>query len=191
MGDDDRRAATGSAADMSRRDVIKLGAAATLAASLGAGESLAAQSAPAAASGFFTRDEFALVDELSEMIIPTDDHSPGARAAKVAAYIDSRLAEAWEEKDRATWREGLQLVEHLSREASGKSFLESSRDERTAILTRMAQNEGKPKKPEEVFFAELKAKVVHAYYTTEIGIRQELEYKGNTYLAQFVGFDVS
>ena len=33
------------------------------------------------------------------MIIPADDHSPGARAAKVAAYIDARLAEALDETD--------------------------------------------------------------------------------------------
>jgi hypothetical protein len=42
-----------------------------------------------------------------------------------------------------------------------------------------------------VFFAELKGHVVHAYYTSEIGIKQEMEYKGNTYLAEFVGTDVS
>jgi hypothetical protein len=99
--------------DLSRRDLIKLGAAATLAASLGVGEALAAQSPAAAAASitapqtFFTPEELALVDELSELIIPTDDHSPGARAAKVAAYIDSRLAEAWEEQERIDWREGL------------------------------------------------------------------------------------
>ena len=45
------------------------------------------------------------------MIIPTDEHSPGARAAKVAAYIDFRLAEAWEEKDRTDWRDGLKRVD--------------------------------------------------------------------------------
>jgi hypothetical protein len=124
---------------------------------------------------------------LSEMIIPTDEHSPGARAAKVAAYLDSRLPE-WEEREQ--WREGLTLVEQLSQQAHGKPFLQSSPDERTAVLTRMAQNEGKPRKPEEVFFAELKAKVVHAYYTSEVGIKQEMEYKGNSYLAEFVGTDV-
>ena len=43
------------------------------------------------------------------MIIPADAHSPGARAAKVAAYIDTRLAEAWDPKDKTTWREGLAL----------------------------------------------------------------------------------
>ena len=104
--------------DLSRRELIKLGAAATVAASCGIGESLAAQSPASATSTagrtFFTPDELALVDELSELIIPTDDHSPGARAAKVAAYIDGQLAEAWEEKDRTEWREGLRVVERLS-----------------------------------------------------------------------------
>jgi hypothetical protein len=33
--------------------------------------------------------------------------------------------------------------------------------------------------------------VVHAYYTSEIGIKQELEYQGNTYQAEFAGIDVS
>jgi hypothetical protein len=175
--------------DLTRRDVIKLGAAATVAASLGVAERLAAQGV--ASPAFFTRDEFALVDELSEMIVPADDHSPGARAAKVAAYIDARLAEAFEEKDRTTWRDGLKLVEQLSGDAGGKPFLQSSADERIALLTRMAQNEGAPKKPEELFFAELKSRVAHAYYTSEIGIQKEMEYKGNSYLAEFVGFDVT
>jgi hypothetical protein len=55
----------------------------------------------------------------------------------------------------------------------------------------MAQNEAQPKRPEEVFFAELKSRVVHAYYTSEIGIQRDMEYKGNTYLAEFVGTDVT
>jgi hypothetical protein len=173
--------------DLTRREVIKLGAAATVAASLGVGETSAAPASPA----FFTPDEFALVDELSEMIIPTDEHSPGARAAKVAGYIDARLAEAFEENDRTVWRDGLKLVEQLSRESTGKAFLQSSPDERVALLTRMAQNERAPKQPEERFFVELKSRVVHAYYTSEIGIHKDMEYKGNTYLAEFVGFDVS
>ncbi len=69
--------------------------------------------------------------------------------------------------------------------------MQSSADERLAILTRMAQNEGQPQKPEEIFFARLKSRVVQTYYTSEIGIKQEMEYKGNSYLTEFVGFDVS
>ena len=173
--------------DLTRRDVLKLGAVATVAASISVPEALAQP----AVNTFFTPAEFTLVDELSELIIPADEHSPGARAAKVAAYIDTRLAEAWDPADQKTWRDGLALVDTLSRNANGKPFMQAAPDERVAVLTRMAQHEDKPGTPEEVFFAALKSRVVHAYYTSEIGIKQDLEYKGNTYLAEFVGIDVS
>jgi hypothetical protein len=173
--------------DLTRRAVLKLGAAATVAAAVGAGA--AAQAPPA--GRFFTPAELALVDELSELIVPADDHSPGARAAAVAAYIDARLAEAFDAEERTVWRSGLAVVDRLAREATGQSFMDSPPDARLAVLTRMARNEGKPQAPEELFFRELKARVVHAYYTSEIGIRQEMEYKGNTYQAEFAGVDVS
>ena len=172
--------------DLTRRDVLKLGAAATVAASLSVPTGAAQP-----AKTFFTPAEFALVDELSELIVPTDEHSPGARAAKVAAYIDARLAEAWDPADQNKWRDGLALVDTVSQKTNGKPFMQASPDERVAALTRMAQHEDKPQAPEEIFFGELKSRVVHAYYTSEIGIKQEMEYKGNTYLAEFVGVDVS
>jgi hypothetical protein len=171
--------------ELSRRDVIKLGAAATVAASLGVRDA----AAQARVGGFLTESEFATLDELSDMIIPTDAQSPGARAAKVAAFIDSQLAEAWEEKDRTDWRAGLGLVERLSQDMHGTPFMKSSTEQRLAVLTRMAQNEAKPEKPEEQFFKELKSRVVYAYYTSEIGIKQDMEYKGNTYLTEFAGYD--
>ena len=173
--------------ELTRRQAIALAAAATVAVSIET-EALAAQSAPAA---FFTRPELALADELAEMIIPADEHAPGARAAKVAAYIDARLAEAFDAADRTTWRDGLKLIEQLSRQVNGKPFLDATAAERLALLERIAANEGKPEKPEEHFFKELKSRVVDAYYTSEIGIRQELEYRGNTYQAEFSGVDVS
>jgi hypothetical protein len=184
--------------DSGRRDLIKLGAVATLAGSWGVrhAESLAGQAvqppaAPASAGTFFTVDELAMVDELSELIIPTDDHSPGARAARVAAYIDSRLADAWDEQERVDWRSGLERINQLSREATGTPFMQSSPDRRLAVLTRIAQGEKEPRLPEEVFFVKLKSRVVDAYYTSEIGIKQEMDYKGNSYLPEFAGIDVS
>jgi hypothetical protein len=179
---------------LTRRDAIKLGAAATIAASLTLAETLSAQAPAASATAprvFFTPEELALVDELSELIIPTDEHSPGSRAAKVAAYIDSRLAEAWDEKDRTTWRQGLAGIERMSRANGGTAFLQSSPDQRVALLTRIAEHERQPNTPEELFFVELKSRIVRAYYTSEIGIKQEMEYKGNSYLAEFVGTDIS
>src|SRR6266851_9754159 len=43
---------------------------------------------------FFTEDENKTVIEMSERIIPADDHSPGAKAAGVSAYIDLIISES-------------------------------------------------------------------------------------------------
>ncbi len=177
--------------ELSRREMIKLGAGAAIAVTLtgldAKAEARGAQKAPL----FFTRDEFALVDELTELIIPTDEHSPGARAAQVASYIDFRLSESFEEPPKTLWRDGLKLIEQLSQEMSGKLFLQASAEQRIALLTRISQNEMNPVKPEEIFFKELKSRTARAYYTSKIGIDTEMEYKGNSYLKEFVGYDAT
>ena len=167
--------------DIERRELFKIAAATAYAASFGAAQE---------PQRFFTAQELATVDELTEIIIPTDDHSPGARAAGVAAYIDGRLAESLEPEKKDAWRKGVQLVNQLSRQMHGKEFLEAAPAERTAVVERMAQNEEEPKSPEERFFAELKRATVGAYYTSKIGIHQEIEYKGNVLLNQFVGTEL-
>ena len=179
-------------AELTRREMIKLGAGAAIAVSVvGLDPKALAQSAPDKAPLFFTKEEFALVDELTELIIPADDHSPGARAAQVASYIDFRLSESFEERPKTLWRDGLKLIEQLSQEMHGKFFLEAPKEQRIALLTRIAQNEMRPVKPEELFFKELKSRTAHAYYTSKIGIHTEMEYKGNTYLKEFVGYDAT
>jgi gluconate 2-dehydrogenase gamma chain len=175
--------------DLTRRDIMKLGASAALAVGVGGWDaSLFAQDKSPL---FFTKEEFALVDELTELIIPVDDHSPGAKAALVASYIDFRLSESFEERPKQIWRDGLKLIEQLSQEMHGKSFLASSPDQRIALLTRISQDEMKPSKPEELFFKELKSRTARAYYTSKIGIHAEMEYKGNVSLKEFVGYDAT
>ncbi len=176
---------TGDYADLSRRQMLSLAAGAVV-----AGPLLSTPLA-AAAGKFFTAPEFALVDELSEMIIPEDAHSPGARAAKVAAYIDARLAEEPKQEVRKQWRDGLRLVDDLARKASGKTFMASTPAERLAVLTQIAANERKPESAAEKFFVEVKGRTAYAYYTSEIGIQKDIGYKGNTMLDEFVGTDVS
>ena len=136
---------------------------------------------------FFTPDEFKLVDELTEIILPTDEYSPGARAAQVAAYIDMRLAEAFTNEPRQQWRAGLPLIDALARELYGKTFLQASEAQRLVVVARIAQGESNPSKPEEKFFVLLKQQTTQGYYTSKIGIHQEMEYKGNVYLKEYVG----
>jgi len=172
---------------LTRRAALKLGAAATVGASIGQVASIGAEAQ--LPSGFLTPAERALLDELCEVIIPADEHSPGARAADVATHLDVMLAEARDEQERQDLRDGLRLVDALSRTMHGRDFTTATADERVAVVAEMAAGEADPQTPEAVFFAKLKPRVAEAYYTSEIGIRQELEYQGNTYLAEFVGFD--
>jgi hypothetical protein len=181
----DERRGEQSPTVVDRRELMKLAAGAIVV------PVLPQAKAKSAADRFFTSDEFALVDELSELIIPADEHSDGARAAKVAEYIDRRLAESFGDEPKLQWRGGLKLVDQISVEMNGKPFMQASQDQRVAVLTRIAGKESNPEKPEEKFFVELKSRVAGAYYTSKIGIHDELEYKGNTYLREFVGVDVS
>jgi gluconate 2-dehydrogenase subunit 3-like protein len=141
------------------------------------------------AARFFTPVQHALVDELSETIIPADTHSGGAKAAKVADYIDEVLRESPDESEKALWREGLRLVDHMTRHYSGKSFVDASPEERIAVLTVLSDHENMTDLPEVRFFIQLKRLTVRGYYTSKIGIHDELEYKGNRILQEFVGCD--
>jgi Gluconate 2-dehydrogenase subunit 3 len=158
----------------------------------------AAQAPPAAkpeaaearsSARFFTPAQHALVEELSETIIPADSHSGGAKAAKVADFIEQTVRESTDDSQKTLWREGLRLMELMSKHYNGKSFVDSSSEERIAVLKVLSDNEQMDELPEVRFFKELKALTVRGYYTSKIGIHDELDYKGNRILQEFVGCD--
>jgi hypothetical protein len=173
--------------DVTRREALKLAGGALAAANMPALRAAAA----APALRFFTRDEFALADTLCELIVPSDAHSTGARAAGAALYIDGRLAEAFTDEPRSLWREGLRRMNELAEREHRRPFLQLAAGQQVALLERLAAAEAKPSTDDERFFAELKRRTVDAYYTSRVGIHDELEYKGNVLLQEFAGIDVS
>jgi Gluconate 2-dehydrogenase subunit 3 len=182
-----------------RRQWLKTSAA-VLGASLLPMPNLAAQSAPAeaavpsktgatSAAHFFTPAQHTLVEELSETIIPADSHSGGAKAAKVADYIEQVLRESSDQNRKSIWLEGLLLMDLMSQHYNGKSFVDSSSEERIAVLTVLSDNDQMMDLPEVRFFRDLKHLTVRGYYTSRIGIHDEMEYKGNRVLTEYVGCD--
>jgi len=157
--------------EIDRRDLIKLAAGAAVVSKLGA----------AVQPHFFAPDEYLLVQELTEIVIPTDEKSPGAKAAGVADYIDSRLAEAFLKTEGESWKKGLIRVDTLSRELYGTGFMQCTPAQRVAVVTRMAAHEDHPQALEELFFHDLKRFTIQGYYTSSIGIHDEMGYLGNTY----------
>jgi gluconate 2-dehydrogenase subunit 3-like protein len=148
-----------------------------------------AKSATPRRGRFFTPAEYAQLEELSETIIPSDQHSGGAKAAKVADYIELLIGESVDSERQSLWREGLKLVNVMSQHRSGKSFVDSDPEDRNAVLQILSDNSELIELPEVRFFNELKHMTVRGYYTSKIGIHDELGYKGNKLLLEYVGCD--
>ncbi|HKQ73468.1 MAG TPA: gluconate 2-dehydrogenase subunit 3 family protein [Blastocatellia bacterium] len=149
----------------------------------------AAKTAPKKAlykAKFFNADQMALIATISELIIPTDDHSPGAIAAEVPQFIDLMISEAPAETKK-TWTDGLAAMDKMSQDKNSATFNKATKDQQIAMLTEISKNEAKPQTQEERFFRAIKNITIDGYYTSEIGIKQELKYKGNTYLKEFTG----
>ena len=182
--------------DLTRRDALKLAAglgAATLIPLVPAEAVQAARKAVAARGAgaplkFFTPAQHHTVDVLTELVVPADDRSPGARAAKVADYIDFVLSESLDEAKKA-WADGLAALDAASTAQFGKPFAQASADQQTSLLTEAAEQHSRRTTPLEKFFREAKSRTIFGYYTTDIGIHQELKYKGNQFLQEFVGCD--
>ena len=135
---------------------------------------------------FFTPAENELVTLISDLIIPTDEKSPGAKEARVNEFIDLMISES-DGDERARWRDGLQAVNRESGRRFGKIFVEASEDRQISLLEAISQNEGNPQNLRERFFGQIKRRTIEGYYTSEIGIHQDLEYKGNTVMLEFEG----
>jgi len=147
-----------------------------------AGSSVAAAETPR----FFNAQEMATIATISDLIIPSDEHSPGAKASGIADFIDLMVSESSNEI-KALWRNGLAAIDKMSQQKSSTVFNSASTEQQISLLKAVSKNERKPKTIEERFFIAIKGMTVDGYYTSAIGIHQELQYKGNAYLKEFVG----
>jgi gluconate 2-dehydrogenase subunit 3-like protein len=130
--------------------------------------------------------QFAALEVLVDAIIPTDDRSPGARQARVADYVDLLLSEV----DREVALEWFGGLAALDAEASSRfraPFTRLSARQIDAILRDISRNERAPQTPLDAFFVMAKQATIRGYYTSKIGIHEELRYKGNQFLREFVG----
>jgi hypothetical protein len=130
--------------------------------------------------------EFETLEVLVEAIIPADDRSPGAKAARVADYIDLLLSES-EPDVMLQWIGGLAALDRVAMTRFNAPFARVAPDQADAILADISRNERNPSTPLERFFVMTKQATVRGYYSSEIGIHRELRYQGNRFLQEFVG----
>ncbi|HKX00833.1 MAG TPA: gluconate 2-dehydrogenase subunit 3 family protein [Bryobacteraceae bacterium] len=151
---------------------------------------------------FFSEQQYRVIDELTEIIIPTDEQSPGAHAAGVRFYIDTVLHYSAPDVQQH-WRDGLAAVEDAAREQFGKGFADCGAADKERVVALMARAETGAPQPRiargqatqekdsstelERFFPVLKQMSLDAFALSEIGMKEYLGYKGNTALQEFPG----
>ena len=142
---------------------------------------------PARTPRFFNAHQNETVTAVAELIIPQTE-TPGARAAKVNEFVDLVLSEE-SPKIQQEFLRGLDWIDRKSNELFGGQFIDLKPENQTNLLTTISRHEAA--NPEDQvgveFFKDIKARTIFAYYTSKIGIHQELQYKGLAYLTEFPG----
>jgi len=135
---------------------------------------------------FFSRDEHRLVDHVSELVLPATARSPGARAARVADYLDLVVAHSPRQTQEA-WRRELAALDARARGQGTDGFVALNDAGQRAVLDELSAREARPDSDAVRAFVRLKRATIDAYYSTAIGLRQELGYLGPQMLAEFRG----
>ncbi|SMC95732.1 gluconate 2-dehydrogenase subunit 3 family protein [Pedobacter nyackensis] len=125
-----------------------------------------------------------LIEELTEMIIPTTD-TPGAKEAKVADFILLTVANCLDVKEQNGFISGLKSLEKYSVEKFNVDFIGCSTENREKILTHFQSmdiydysilNKVRRKILGSPFFVQLKWLTVYGYCTSKPGATKGLAY---------------
>jgi hypothetical protein len=129
------------------------------------------------------------ITTLTELIIPQTE-TPGAKAARVNRFIDAVLQQA-KPADRDSFLRGLAWMDERSRTQFRTDFVAATPAQQTELLTTLSKSDGETAELRAgvQFFRAIKSMTIDGYYTSEIGLRQELGDNGQLFLPQFAGCD--
>jgi len=119
-----------------------------------------------------TADEWALIGDVSELIIPTTD-TGGALAAGVPAFVKMMLSDWFSEAERENFISGLR--EFSAGKKYGKKFAELTASQKDQyfgeLLATAEEGASAPRTP---FVVLMKRLTIFGYYTSELGATSEL-----------------
>ena len=120
---------------------------------------------------FFSAPDFAVVSQLTELIIPSDE-TPGAREAGVCEFVDFMVAHDAEQQPHM--RAGVAWLENRSQREFTRPFLALTPAEQSSLLEPLAYKarfrDGEETARE--FFRRIRELTVMGFYSSEIGYRE-------------------
>ena len=143
-------------------------------------------------------DTTAFLDEVGETILP-ETSTPGAKAAKVGAFMAVMVRDCYTEADQKVFKEGIGKLDEASDKKFSKKFMEISAAQRTELLTeldkeakdynkkkgedadadKLKHKDDKDYKPADVpshYFTMMKQLTLLGYFTSEVGATKALRY---------------
>lgn len=136
---------------MNRRDAVQYISLLLGGTIVGAGYFLEGCKSKTGVSTDFTPETIAWLDEVADTILPATK-TPGAKAAKVGQFITVMVNDCYEAPDQKIFHDGISKLDEASNKKNGKSFMDSSPQERHDLLVELdKQAKADQKKTEDYF----------------------------------------
>ncbi len=166
---------------MDRRELLKMIALVTGSAFIG-GEFLLSgcTNTPDAGGSTFSEEDITLLDEVAETILPRTS-SPGAKDAAVGSFMTVMVNDCYDKKDQQIFHEGIKKLEEASNKANNASFMKSTPEQRTSLLTALDKEakehqSGKKKDDPSHYFTMMKQLTLFGFFTSKPGATQALRH---------------
>lgn len=133
-----------------------------------------------ASKALLSQTQIAFLDEVAETIIPTTD-TPGAKAAKVGAFMSTMVTDCYKPEEQKIFLDGLSSIDKSATSAFGKGFMSLNPAQRTELINKInlelkQYNQNKKEKDPVHYFGMVKQLTLLGYFSSEIGATQALRY---------------
>jgi len=134
-----------------------------------------------------------LLDEIAETILP-ETSTPGAKAAKVGAFMALMVSEAYDERERQVFQQGLRQLDEACRQAHAVPFMQASAAQRLSLVETLDREQhavmedrapkrrvrapasAPPSEEPAHYFRMMKELTLLGYFTSEIGCTKAMRY---------------
>ncbi len=124
--------------------------------------------------GFFDAHQMQTVAAACDRIIP-DTETPGAREAECHRFAERIVADHYGTAQQKRFVDGLVDLDQRSSRASQKLFVDQLPTAQDEVLAGVERDARASAQPNATFWRDLKYLTLYGYYTSRIGIQEELE----------------
>ncbi|MBN9352103.1 MAG: gluconate 2-dehydrogenase subunit 3 family protein [Chitinophagaceae bacterium] len=128
----------------------------------------------------FSPEDTSFLDEIAETILP-ETNTPGAKAARVGAFMIVMVNDCYEKEDQEIFHKGMKLLKDAARKKFDSPFMKLTPVQKTELLSALDKEQTtyqKNKKPEDRshYFRMMKELTLLGYFTSETGCTKALRY---------------